>query len=81
MISVAVLALVLFGTVRVDAGSVTYGYDKAGRLTTVAYSNGVCIVYAYDKNGTRTLQAKIVSGTPQTPTWGAGAWRCFPWTP
>jgi RHS repeat-associated protein len=35
-------------------GSVTFGYDQTGRVSSAAYDNGLCVVYAYDQAGNRT---------------------------
>jgi YD repeat-containing protein len=76
-----VLAL-LAGTIPNARGaSVSYTYDRVGRVTTAVYDNGTCIAYAYDAAGNRTSQITTVSGTPEMPTWGSGAWGCFVWTP
>jgi hypothetical protein len=32
-------------------GSVTFGYDQTGRVSSAAYDNGLCVVYAYDQAG------------------------------
>lgn len=48
------------------AGSAAYQYDTLGRLTQVAYSNGVVINYTYDAAGNRT--AHSVSGVAQAAT-------------
>lgn len=42
------------------AGGMTYTYDSLSRIIQAVYSNGVVIVYAYDKAGNRT--SHIVSG-------------------
>lgn len=36
-----------------QAGSATYKYDSLGRLSEVAYGNGVVVKYAYDAAGNR----------------------------
>lgn len=55
-------------------GSVVYTYDALGRVTTVSYDTGVCIVYSYDPNGNR------LSETINVATAGAiGVWGCFNW--
>lgn len=61
-------------------GSVAYAYDPLGRVTTVSYDTGVCIIYAYDPNGNRTSET-INVGSASTATWGTGVWGCFNWTP
>lgn len=61
--------------------SVSYTYDRVGRLTTAVYDNGICVAYAYDAAGNRTSQINTLAGTPVTPTWGTGTWGCFAWTP
>lgn len=53
---ISLLAFVAF------AGSATNTYDGLGRLTTVTYSNGVVVTYAYDAAGNRT--SYIVTGAP-----------------
>lgn len=44
------------------AGSASYTYDTLGRLTKVAYGNGVVITYVYDAAGNRT--SLVVTGAP-----------------
>jgi YD repeat-containing protein len=74
--------LLLLGVIIPDVSnaSASYTYDQLGRLVTAVYDNGLCIAYAYDMNGNRT-SISTVSTTPQSPTWGSGAWGCFNWTP
>jgi hypothetical protein len=55
-------------------GSVAYTYDALGRVNTVSYDTGVCIIYTYDANGNRTSETVAVSGAGAT-----GAWGCFNW--
>ena len=61
--------------------SVSYTYDRIGRVTTALYDNGVCIVYTYDVNGNRTAQTINAAGSINTAVWGTGAWGCFNWSP
>jgi len=58
---------------------VRYTYDRAGRIMTALYDNGVCVVYAYDANGNRTSRTIMAAGAPNTPTWGTGRFGCFNW--
>lgn len=47
-----VLLILCFGVpLTVEAGTVTYAYDQAGRLTGVNYDNGRIIRYTYDAMG------------------------------
>jgi YD repeat-containing protein len=55
-------------------GSVAYGYDALGRVTTASYDTGVCIVYKYDANGNRTSETITIATTGTT-----GVWGCFNW--
>lgn len=43
--------------------SVTYGYDNAGRLTSVEYDNGVTILYTYDSAG-NLLEREVTGPEP-----------------
>ncbi len=61
--------------------SAVYTYDQLGRLSTALYDNGLCVAYLYDASGNRTSQTNTLGGLPVTPTWGAGVWGCFSWTP
>ena len=83
--SLAFAALVLTALCPVhdhaQTASVTYTYDKLGRVTAAIYGSGACVVYSYDANSNRTSQSNIVSGTPQASTWDTGVWGCAPWTP
>jgi YD repeat-containing protein len=55
-------------------GSVAYGYDALGRVTTASYDTGVCIVYKYDANGNRLSETITIATTGTT-----GVWGCFNW--
>ncbi len=50
--------LVLCGQIPAMAGSVTYIYDDAGRLTKAKYDHGKVIEYTYDKAG-NLLEQKV----------------------
>lgn len=64
------------------ADTVTYSYDIVGRVTSAAYDNGLCIIYAYDANGNRTAQSYSTSSAPTSQNWGSGVWGCYlKWTP
>jgi YD repeat-containing protein len=76
----ALLAICNTGPARAANGSVAYTYDALGRVATVSYDTGVCIIYAYDANGNRTAET-IAVGSPNTAVWGTGVWGCFVWTP
>lgn len=55
-------AAVMAASAAAVAGSATYTYDNLGRLTRIAYSNGVVITYTYDAAGNRT--AVVTTGAP-----------------
>lgn len=42
--------------------TVNYGYDQAGRLTSVTYPNGSSATYTYDASG--NLLRKVIAGAP-----------------
>jgi YD repeat-containing protein len=66
------VALCAPGLVLAQAGTETYTYDARGRVTIVAYPNGITISYAYDAAGNRTqVQTADTSpsGAPGTPTY------------
>lgn len=46
------------------ADTITYKYDDAGRLVSVAYPNGSTIAYVYDNNG--NLLSKTVTAPSQS---------------
>ncbi len=50
--------MALYGQSPAVAGSVTYVYDDAGRLTKAKYDNGKVIEYTYDKAG-NLLEQKV----------------------
>ena len=61
MVSVALLTL---STVAFAASNANYTYDALGRLTKIAYSDGVkttTVTYSYDTAGNRT---SVVSSAP-----------------
>lgn len=73
-------ALALSGAVQADS-SVTFGYDQTGRVSSAAYDNGLCVVYAYDQAGNRTAQSFVMSSTSAQQYWGSGVWGCYlKWT-
>src|SRR5581483_7326236 len=45
------------------AGTIKYGYDAAGELTSVLLPNGRKITSAYDLNGNRTTVSDTAAGT------------------
>ncbi|WP_213766672.1 RHS repeat domain-containing protein [Caballeronia sp. dw_19] len=61
VVSVALLAL---STVAFAASNANYTYDALGRLTKIAYSDGVkttTVTYSYDTAGNRT---SVVTSAP-----------------
>ncbi|MGH8336104.1 MAG: hypothetical protein ACRETL_04610, partial [Gammaproteobacteria bacterium] len=53
-IAIAGLAVVITAAAA-QAGTITYGYDPAGRLTTTNYAaDSVCTNYSHDAAGNRT---------------------------
>ena len=81
-VSAAAAVVSLFASGWADAAStsLTYTYDYLGRVATALYDNDTCIVYGYDANGNRTAQTNTTTASPETPTWGTGAWGCTLWT-
>ncbi len=80
IVGLALLGILIAGPAGAANGSAAYTYDPLGRVTTVLYDTGVCVVYKYDANGNRTSQTIDVGGAPTTPSWGSGVWGCFAWT-
>ena len=78
--AIALLGISGVGPALAANGSVAYTYDALGRVTTVSYDTGVCLIYAYDANGNRTSETVNV-GSASTGVWGTGVWGCFNWTP
>ena len=72
LVTVSVVAA--FRLAHAANGSVAYTYDALGRVTTVSYDTGVCIVYSYDANGNRLSENINVSDAGTT-----GFWGCFSW--
>jgi YD repeat-containing protein len=68
------LAGIALSAPSASAATASYTYDALGRLVTVSYDTGVCIVYSYDGNGNRTAQTIQV-----TASGGPGVWGCFAW--
>lgn len=65
----AIVALGLLGssiTVAspVLAGTISYSYDRLGRLTQAVYPGGAVVRYHYDANGNRTSYVVTGSGNP-----------------
>ncbi len=76
----ALLGMSIAGAADAANGSAAYTYDPLGRVTTILYDTGVCVVYTYDANGNRTAQTINVGGAPTTSVWNAGVWGCFNWS-
>ncbi|OAF10259.1 hypothetical protein AXW67_25910 [Bradyrhizobium neotropicale] len=81
-LALAIPVLLLMPGSSLGAATVTYSYDLVGRVTSAAYDNGLCIIYAYDANGNRTAQSYSMSSAPTSQNWGSGVWGCYlKWTP
>ena len=50
LLAIAILSLVIFAPSMVPAQSVTYSYDKDGRLVLATYDQAITIRYTYDGN-------------------------------
>jgi uncharacterized protein (TIGR03437 family) len=50
------------------AQTLNYGYDAAGRLTTVTYPNGKVLTYAYDASGNVVQRSVMDPGSTPAPT-------------
>jgi hypothetical protein len=74
MFAIAVLEMLPVKASLAANGSVAYTYDALGRVSTVSYDTGVCVIYSYDANGNRTSQTVLVIGSG-----GVGVWGCFNW--
>lgn len=72
------MAALVLGMPATASGSVLYGYDPLGRVTTALYDNGTCVIYAYDPNGNRTSQVTIAASA-SAPLWGTATWGEFTW--
>jgi YD repeat-containing protein len=69
--------LAVFAVGLLQAGTITYNHDSAGRLTAVGYASGKVQLYSYDNAGNLTLNA-IVIPDPGSDTDGDGlldAWE------
>src|SRR5690242_13070535 len=49
-----IIVMLMLMTVVSIASTITYGYDRAGRLTQATYSGGQSITYHYDAAGNQT---------------------------
>ena len=58
VVVLAILGIAIYSSAYADA----YTYDTLGRLTRVDYSNGSCIIYAYDDAGNRVTVTQKASG-------------------
>jgi YD repeat-containing protein len=79
-VATALLLVLATSAANAASASIYYTYDSNGRVITALYSNGTCVVYAYDPTGNRTSQTNTTNGTPESPNWGSGMWGCFVWT-
>ncbi|MBI5606504.1 MAG: hypothetical protein HY879_24490 [Deltaproteobacteria bacterium] len=69
LIGLSVLCLILFGLSTTGfAGTISYTYDNAGRLTRADYGGGKSIDYTYDNNG--NLLNRTVTAGPGADTTG-----------
>lgn len=70
------VSLFLFSAVTpIDAGTISYTYDDAGRLIKAAYGNGKAIEYHYDNAG--NLLSKKVTQTGGSGGGDGGRGVCF----
>lgn len=60
-----IITLALIFACSVQAATVNYTYDLAGRLTQAQYSNGTTITYTYDPAG-NMLSREVVTPLNQT---------------
>jgi len=77
LVMLTLAALAFSGASWSATSSVSYSYDKVGRVVTAVYDNGSCIIYSYDANGNRTAQNYPSGSGPQK--WGTGVWGCMKW--
>ena len=59
----ALAPVFLAGGFAASATTVTYTYDRAGRLTSAAYANGLAISYTYAAAG-NLLERQVAPGGP-----------------
>ncbi|MBI5634635.1 MAG: hypothetical protein HZA15_14290 [Nitrospirae bacterium] len=63
ILSILVVACILFAATGSYALTVNYSYDDLHRLTVVSRSDGSSTTYQYDANGNRTLKSQTASDT------------------
>lgn len=71
------ISAVLAGGLLLQAGTIAYHHDPAGRLTGVGYASGKVQFYSYDNAGNLTLNAVVIPA-PGSDTDGDGlldAWE------
>lgn len=64
----ATLLVALLCSLHAAHGAETYTYDARGRLSSVTYTNGTSIYYAYDAAGNRTTSGPTAPAPPPTGT-------------
>ena len=63
-IALVTLGCLVATSAPVLAGTVSYSYDRLGRMTQAVYPNGAIIRFNYDANGNRTSYVVTGSGNP-----------------
>ena len=81
LMTVGLASLLVAERTEAANGSVVYGYDALGRLTSAYYDTGVCITYGYDANGNRTSEKILVVASGSTGIWGCFTWNNGKWGP
>lgn len=65
---VSVSTMACFVSSAAIAGTISYSYDRLGRLSEVAYPGGAIVRFNYDANGNRT--SYVVTGSSNIPPGG-----------
>lgn len=70
--------ILLLMALKLHAGTITFNYDSAGRLTTATFATNKSIAYTYDAAGNHLQRQISIGSNPDTDGDGlADAWEQF----
>lgn len=76
----SVLIAISLATPSYTSAADQYGYDALGRISSVRYEDGLCVIYSYDRNGNIIRQIANAAPLETSMLWGSDNWTNFAWS-